>query len=466
MDLRDVVLFAILIGSVPVIFWRPWFGVLMWYWVGLMNPHRLTWGFMYDFPAAMLVGATTLVAFIIAQDRRPPPFVRESVFLVLMIAWFTLTTIYAWVPSMAWDYWEQAMKVLGFTLLATMLVHGRKRTEWLLIVITGSLAFYGVKGGLFVLSTGGQHRVLGPPQSFIGGNTSLGLAMLMVMPLILVLARQARSGGLVCIPDWKRTKWAGWLGYGAFWLTGIATVFTYSRGALLGLAAIAPFIFLKMRYKPLLLVLALAAGSTVLALVPDQLIDRAETIENYEEDRSAMQRIQAWGVNLNIALEHPLGGGFNLTYIDDATWLSYANFLGDWANESRVAHSNYFQVLGQHGFFGLALYLGLLLSILTSLLQMSLRGRAQPETVWIADYAWALFVGTVAYAVAGAFLNLAYFTLFYAFVAAVIVLRREYNLALTTHKDRGSPALQVTKSFENPGLQYSEASTKACQDRL
>lgn len=430
MDIRDIALFIVLIGSVPIILWRPWIGILMWYWVGLMNPHRLTWGFMYDFPAAMLVGATCLAALVLARDRRMPPFTRETVLLLLMIGWFTLTTASAWVPSMAWGYWEQAMKVLAFTLVSAMLVYGRRRTEWLMIVIAGSLAFYGVKGGLFTLFTGGEHRILGPPQSFIGGNTSLGLAMLMVMPLILALARHARAGTLSCVPDRSGVRLAGWGGYAAFWLTGLAAVFTYSRGALLGLAAISPFVFLKMRYKFVLLALAFAGASTILALVPEKLIDRVETIENYEQDRSAMQRIQAWGVNLNIALEHPLGGGFQLVYVDDTTWLEYANFLGEWANEARAAHSNYFQVLGHHGFIGLALYLGLLVCVLASLFKMAWYAGASMETAWIADYAWALMVGTIAYAVAGAFLSLAYFTLFYAFVAATIILRREYEFAL------------------------------------
>lgn len=430
MELRDIGLFIVLIGSVPIILWRPWIGVLMWYWIGLMNPHRLTWGFMYDIPAAMLVGVTTLGALAIARDRRMPPFTRETALLLLMMAWFTLTTMNAWVPSMAWAYWAQAMKVLGFTLLTTMLVHGRLRTEWLLLVITGSLAFYGVKGGLFTLLTGGQYQILGPAQSFISGNTSLGLAMLMVMPLLLVLARRARAGDLAGLPDRSWLRLAGWGGYGAFWLTGLSTVFTYSRGALVGLSSIVPFVFLKMRYKPLLVVLIIMGGTTVLTLVPDKLVDRAETIQNYQEDRSAMQRIQAWGVNLNIALENPLGGGFNLVYIDDGTWLSYANFIGDWDNQARVAHSNYFQVLGHHGFVGLALYVGLLLSVLLTLFRVAVQGKRHRETQWIADYAWGLGVGTIAYSVAGAFLNLAYFTLFYAFVAATIVLRREHEHAL------------------------------------
>ena len=430
MPLRDLVLLMILVGSVPVILLRPWIGVLLWYWIGLMNPHRLTWGFMYHFPAAMLIGGCTLIGLMLARDRRPPPLSKESVLLVAMAVWFTLTTAFAWVPSMAWDYWEQAMKILAFTLVTTMLIHGRQRTEWLMIVIAGSLAFYGAKGGLFTVMTGGQYRVKGPAESFIGGNTSLGLAMLMTVPLILVLARQARAGRLACLPDRPWVRLAGMGGYASFWLTGMSTAFTYSRGALLGLASIAPFLFLRMRYKPVLFGLAVAGFSSLAVMVPNKLIERAEIIRNYEENKSAMQRIQAWGVNLNIALEHPLGAGFHLEYGGNERWLSYANFRGEWPNESRVAHSNYFQVLGQHGFVGLFLYVSLLVGILASLFRLSRAARTRPDTAWISEYAWALCVGTIGYAVAGAFLNLAYFTLFYAFVAGTMVLRREYAMAI------------------------------------
>lgn len=427
MPLRDIVLFMILAASVPVILRSAWIGILMWYWIGLMNPHRLTWGFMSDFQAALLVAATTLIALAFTKEREMPRLNREVVLLLLMALWFTVTSAFAWIPDAAWGYWEQVMKTFLFTVLTPVLISGKYRTQWLMIVVAGSLAFYGVKGGIFTLLTGGQHPVLGPARSFIDGNTTVGLAMLMTMPLILVLARQMRSGRLSCIGTQPWVRLGGWFGYAAFWLTGLATVFTYSRGALLGLAAIAPFIFLKMRYKVVLAGLAIFGFSSVLVLVPDQLIERANTIANYTEDWSAMQRIQAWGVNFNIAVDNPLGAGFLLEHAHPERWLSYANFIGPWGRQVFVAHSIYFQVLGQHGFVGLGLYVALLFSAIMSLWRLSLRAKKRDETYWIAEYAWALYVGVIAFAVAGAFLNLAYFTLLYAFIAAAIVLRREYE---------------------------------------
>ena len=44
MALRDLLVFAIVFGSIPFILRRPWIGVLMWVWISVMNPHRLSWG--------------------------------------------------------------------------------------------------------------------------------------------------------------------------------------------------------------------------------------------------------------------------------------------------------------------------------------------------------------------------------------------------------------------------------------
>ena len=429
--MRDLLLLVILLASVPVVLYRPWVGILLWYWVGLMNPHRLTWGFMYDFQIAMLVAVVTLVGLIIAKDREPPPFTREVFLLCAFGAWVTMTTYFAWVPDAAWEYWQQFMKILLFTVLTPILIHGRRRVELLFIVVAGSIAFYGLKGGVHFVSTGGGGHVLGPARSFISGNTNLGLALVMVLPLVLVLSRQFLQGRLTCLPTWRWSRFAGWGGYATFWFTTLAILGTYSRGAFLGLVAVAPFILLKMQRKVLFSIVALFAVFVIGVTVPDRVVERAETIQAYEEDNSAMSRLQAWNVNWNIAAENPLtGAGFSLVLMGNERWLSYADFEGDWRRTARAAHSIYFQVIGHHGFVGLGIYLALLGAVVATLCKLMWRARRSTETVWISEYAWALLIGIVGYAVAGAFLDMAYFTLFYAFVGLTIILRREYMYAV------------------------------------
>ena len=74
----------------------------------------------------------------------------------------------------------------------------------------------------------------------MNGNTDLGLGMAMALPLIYAVAAEQPSG-------WRR--WAGW---GTFWLTVIATIFTYSRGAWFGLAAVMALLFFYSKRKLLI----------------------------------------------------------------------------------------------------------------------------------------------------------------------------------------------------------------------
>src|SRR5262245_21640112 len=102
MPIRDIVLTVVILGSLPVCLARPYFGVLMWSWLGFMNPHRLTWGFAYDLPFSQLVGIFTLVGLLFTRDRRPVPLVRESVLLGAFWLLITVTTIFAMFPDRAW----------------------------------------------------------------------------------------------------------------------------------------------------------------------------------------------------------------------------------------------------------------------------------------------------------------------------------------------------------------------------
>ena len=62
--MRDIVLTLVIFGLLPFILRRPHIGVLVWTWIGFMNPHRLTWGFAYDMPFAMIVALVTLVSLL------------------------------------------------------------------------------------------------------------------------------------------------------------------------------------------------------------------------------------------------------------------------------------------------------------------------------------------------------------------------------------------------------------------
>lgn len=430
--MRDLVLLTTILGLIPFILKRPWIGVLAWFWVGLMAPHGLTWGFMKTAPVAMIIGVATLFALLFTKERATMPVTREMALMFLFAAFTALTSWAAMVPDQAWEQWRHVMKVLLMTFVTPILVFGQKRILWLLLIVTVSIGFYGMKGGVFAILTGGAHMVLGPPGTFLAGNTFIGLAMIMVLPLILVTARLFRQK-LADIGWPLRAEWYPLIGlgfYATFWLTVVAILATYSRGALVGLLAITPFLFLRMKRKTLMTLIALLAVGVVGVSAPDQLVERWGTIKTYEEDQSAMQRVQAWGVNWNMAVERPfLGMGFRNTWMGYDWWISYANFEGSWRHVLSP-HSIYFQVLGQHGFAGLSIFLALIAFTYRTLGRIKRRASELAGRLWLSQYAWAIQVGLIGYLVAGAFLDVAYFNLLYAFIALAIIMRRELDDSL------------------------------------
>lgn len=438
--MRDIILTVLIFALLPVCIWRPWLGVIVWNWFGLMNPHRLTWSYAYDMPFAVLIGGATLLGIPFAKDRKPIPWNTGLVLVALLVCYFTFTTFYAWAPDVAWAEWIKVVKIILMTFVATMFIYGKDRIYALMMTIALSIGFYGVKGAVFVATSGGGERVQGPDGSFMEGNTFIGLAFTMVLPLMIVLAR-----------DEKRV-WLKNLLYVAVAMTVVSTIFTYSRGAYLGLAAIIPLIFWRSKRKWLAFVILLAAGILTVQLLPEKVYQRAETIESHE-DRSANQRLQSWAVAWNLASDHPLtGGGFNFEYApkDDA-WLSYGSEKYAWAlSHSSAAHSIYFQVLGQHGFVAFAMYIALLIGTLLSLQRLRSRARKLPGMEWVGNYATGLQIGMVGYMVSGAFLSSAYFDLAYLFYALTAICWREVRAPTAVAVGASASTRRSNRSAASP----------------
>ncbi len=406
MPLRDVFVTLVVFGLLPVILVRPFVGILLWSWIGFMNPHRLTWSFAYGFPWAALVGMATLLGILLARNEGRMSWNRETVTLLLLSIWVTFTTVLALYPDAAWEQWDKVIKILFMTLVTIYLLTSRERITALVWVVVLSIGFYGVKGGIFTLLGGAQNMVLGPPGTFISGNTEIGLAMIMVLPLMRFLQLQAAD---------PRIRW----GLGVMMvLTGLAILGTYSRGAFLAVGAVGVFLLLKSRRKALIGAAALMLVPLALAFLPGQWYEQMETIQNYRQDPSSMGRINAWRFALNLVKDHPVtGGGFET--FEPGLFVRYAPDPEDFHD----AHSIYFEILGEHGLVGLTLFLALLAFTWRSGSRLIRLAKERPELTWARDLAAMLHVSLVGYAVGGAFLGLAYFDLYYTFVAFIVAAK-------------------------------------------
>ena len=418
--MRDLVLAALIAALVPAILARPHVGLLAYVWVSLMAPHRLAFGFAQEIPWAQLLFLLTLARWLASGERKLPLWGPLSTVLAAFTALFALSTAQAWAPEPAAEKLDFALKIVLALVLTTILIDRPERLRQLVWVVTLSIAFYGIKGGLFVLATGGAHQVLGPQPSLMADNNGIALALVMMLPLLQYLYETSRA-------FWLRAALLAASG-----LTALAVLGTWSRGGLLALVAMAAVLWWRSRAK---LPLALLGGCAALALalvMPDAWYAKMGTIDEYDQDVSAQLRFTAWSYATEVALQSPwLGGGFRVFVLNNI------RHGAGGSSEYLNAHSIYFEVLGELGFLGLALFLALLLGGMLTAGRLMRRERERPDLHELARLGAALQVSLVGYAVGGALLNMAFFELFYHLLAILIVADR---LSLAAPAPRAEPA--------------------------
>lgn len=400
--MRDVVLALALAFPLFMALRRPWIGIMGWTWVSIMNPHALSWR-LADMPVAMAMALATFVGILLTKDRRQYFITRESGVLIAFMAWMCITLPFSYDFDGSVGLWNRVMKIDLMVLVALVVLHSRQHVLVLTWVLVGSLAFYGVKGGLFTLATGGSYRVWGPEGSYIEGNNEVALALVMVIPLMRFLQLTVNN------------KWMKRALLVSMVLCAAAALGSQSRGALLAIAAMTIVLWWrgpnKVQGAVVLSVLAIA----LIAFMPDSWSDRMATIETYKEDSSATGRLNAWWMAFNLAKSNFFGGGFMVSL--PALFIKYSPDPLD----VHAAHSIYFMVLGEHGFIGLFLFLTLFCLVWGSAGRMRRQGQALPQTQWVSDLGSMCQVSLAGYAVGGAFLSLSYYDLPYNILILVVV---------------------------------------------
>lgn len=404
--MRDIAVALIVFGSLPFILKRPYVGALMWVWISVMNPHTQGWGFASTFPFAAIIAATTLVGLLFSKAPKNLPNTAFTWLFIAFVFWMNITTVFALLPEPSFVMWNRVMKIALMTVVVLMLIKTKQHIQLLIWVVTLSLAFYGVKGGIFTIQSGGEDKVWGPPNTFIGGNNEVALALVMAIPLMHYLQ-------MISPKAWIRHALTA-----VMLLSAIAALGSYSRGALLAIAAMGGFLWLKSRHKGSLGLLMALAIPVLLMFMPDKWGERMDTISQYSEDASVQGRFNAWWMTYNLAKDRPfVGGGFEI--YDRYLFYLYAPD----PNDVHAAHSIYFQALGEHGFVGLGLYLLLWLVTWRSAMWITRNTAKRDDYKWASDLARMLQVSLIGFAVGGAFLSLLYFDVPYYLMAAMIATR-------------------------------------------
>jgi putative inorganic carbon (hco3(-)) transporter len=411
--MRDIVVMGFFLPSLPVCFFRPFYGILLWTIVAFVNPQHLSYGFAASFPLAEAVAIPTLAGFLFFHRGWDRIASREFVLLLVLWIWFVVTSLASTHDPLfahhADDTWYRLVfvsKILLMTTIAVCVIDSFKRLRIFLLVIAGSFGLFVAKDLPFMVMTGGQYRLYGPAASMIADNNDYGLALNMTVPLFFYLARTETNRRLKAIL------------YGLFLISIPAVFFTYSRGALVGLLAVGFLIFLQMKRRLAFIPVIALATVTALMFAPQAWRDRMSTIGGSPEmDASAMERINAWTFAWRLASESPVTGGGFETFTRDMFYRYAPN-----AADVHGPHSIYFGVLAEHGFPGLIMYLMLVFSCLVSTLSVARNARRYGDERAYA-YANLLRLSLVGFLTSGLFLGKAYFDYYFTIVACIVVLK-------------------------------------------
>jgi probable O-glycosylation ligase (exosortase A-associated) len=404
--LRDIVLTLFVFGMLPVILRRPDIGVLMWTWLSLMSPHRLTWGFAFSMPFAQLVGFALLVGVLISNERKRIPWSPLTVIWALFVLWLCVTTYFALNPEGAMQGWEKSMKIQIVSFIILIVMQTPARLKAFVWVVALSVGFYGIKGGIFTIVRGGEQLVFGPAGSFIEGNNELAMALVVIMPLLWFLSQQTSR------------KWLSWAILASIPLCALSVLGSHSRGAFLAIGMMGAALAWKSRRRSLMIAIGVMLVPVVLTLAPQKYWDRMSTIKTYEQDSSAMGRINAWIFAWNLVKVRPVTGGGYETFTPELF-----KFYAPDPDDYHDVHSIYFEILGEQGWPGFIMYMLIALLAYWAAGWTAKKARGDPEVLWQYDLARMTQVSLVGYWVGGAFLGLAYYDLYYDLIA-IIVLNR------------------------------------------
>lgn len=403
--MRDILIIAIVMAGALASLRRPWIGIMLWTWLSIMNPHRYTWGLAYDAPLAAIAAASVVLGLLMTKDRESPFKASPVTWMVIFMVWISLSWLAGIDPAGDYEQWKKVMKIDVFIVLSLMLLHSKQHIFALMWVCAGSLALLGVKGGIFTIATGGSEKVWGPAGSFIADNNEFALAIVMTIPLLRFLQLQLQN------------KWARHGMTVAMVLCAAAALGSQSRGALLAISAMGIYFWWHGKNKLGVGVAMLLIVIPLIMFMPDSWSDRMSTIGTYQEDVSAMGRISAWWSAWNSAFHYPFGVGFISARAE--LFALYSPY-GD---RPLAAHSIYFQVLGNHGFVGLFIFMGLFVATWRSAGWLRAQKFTSPDKQWCSDMGTFCQVSLAGYAVGGAFLSLAYFDLPYNVMVMVVLTR-------------------------------------------
>ena len=444
-DLFFIVFLALMMG---ISLKRPFLFVLVYAYIDIVSPQRLSYFLLNSIPISAIAFAFAFLGWAAIDDKRDSRFSWRQMLMVLLLMWCGYTTSHADFPIEAATKWAWVWKALVFAIFLPLTLRTKLRIEALALILVLCASTIIITGGIKTVFAGGGYGELNlmvEDNSGLYEGSTISTVAIAIIPLIWWLARF----GTICPPDWRVRAFAAGLTVACLLIPGG----TVTRTGLLCILFLGGLILIRSEKR-----LTYGAAIGILALVsipflPASFTERMSTIKNYQGDQSASTRLEVWKWTLDYVKTHPTGGGFD-AYLSNGFTYDAVRTEGEKGSErivreritekGRAYHSAYFEMLGEQGYPGLAIWglIHLISLIATQRIYMLYKKRKDDGHAWVAPLALALQQGHLIYLLGAAFIGVAY----QPFVFMLLALQ----IGLSTYLARRRKEERAVPIFTSP----------------
>lgn len=412
--MRDLVFAAYLLGLIGLALKRPFLLLLVYAYIDIVSPQRLSYFLLNAIPISAITFALAFGAWLLVDDKADSRFSWRQIIMCVLLVWCGYTTLHADFPIEATAKWDWVWKSLVFAIFLPLTLRTKLRIEALALTLVLCASSIIVTGGIKTALSGGGYGVLNlmvENNSGLYESSIISTVAIAIIPLILWLAKHG-----TIFPPGRAVRLY------AFALCGACLLIPVGTEARTGLLCIAMLIGMMLLHseRRILYGAGIAAAALIaIPFLPSSFTSRMNTIESYQSDTSASTRLAVWQWTWDYAKQHPGGGGFDAYRSNSFTYDMMQDTGTPTApriervrvtDKARAYHNSYFEVLGEQGYFGFALWMLLQIVSLGRTTAIYRRYRRDPasDKAWIAPLALALMQGHLVYLLGAMFVGIAY----------------------------------------------------------
>ncbi len=410
MPVSAIIFMIIYFTGLLLTFRHPYFGVATYIFEWHNHPPYMWWGTgLPDFRWSFLISIATLLSLIINQKKLKP--LRASDYkliwwLIFLTLWmYFISMFYAVDPKASFKKAEIFYKVTIQVFLMMYILRETKHFRFVIWVMMLGVANFGR-----IAYERGSNRdigVIAPNATEENAVSAHVAAMLPFFGLYFLIGRNwEKVITLISVP---------------FLINLI--ILANSRASFMAVVVIGllAVVWIKGRLRWRVLLGLVGGVILVFTLANEQFWERQRTIDNYQQEGSAVSRIYLWKGALKIWADHPMGvggDGYQRLVVD------YVPELAEVFEEkgAKTVHNTFLLILVEWGFVGIIIYFGFLIHVFLILGKIKRDRSKSPSYRYYVD-AMAIQMGLIAILTAGIFHNRLYSEVVYWFGAFAVALR-------------------------------------------